>query len=255
MTSELLKEQRGNVFVLTLNRPHARNAMNYELALALSETIDEFERNDDLRVCVITGAAGTFCTGMDLKGFSQGAPRPNIPGRGFGGITETPPKKVMIAAIEGYALAGGFELALACDLLVAADDAKFGLPEVKRGLAASAGGLLRLANRIPHHVAMEYALTGDMLTAARAYELGLLNRVTGRGAALEVALTLAATITQNGPLSVAASKRVMIESRDWKRQEMFENQKHILSPIFDSKDAREGALAFTEKRLPVWTGT
>jgi enoyl-CoA hydratase len=182
MTDTLVKEIRGNVMVLTINRPEARNAMDFETATAIAAALDELDARDDLSIAVLTGAGNTFCSGMDLKGFLAGK-RPSIPGRGFGGVTERPPRKVLIAAVEGYALAGGFELVLACDLVVASREAKFGLPEVKRGLAAAAGGLMRLPRRVPYHVAMEYSLTGDMLPATRAYELGLVNRLTEAGGA------------------------------------------------------------------------
>jgi enoyl-CoA hydratase len=165
-----------------------------------------------------------------------------------------PPAKPLIAAVEGYALAGGFELALACDLIVAARDAQFGLPEVKRGLAASAGGLLRLPKRLPYHVAMECILTGDMFGAERLAQLGLVNRLTEPGGALDAALALAQTIAANGPLAVAASKQVASQSGEWPLAEMFDRQAVITAPVFSSQDAREGAAAFAEKRPPVWKG-
>lgn len=251
--SSLLVDIHGHVMVMTLNRPQVKNAADFELASAMAAAIDQLESDPDLRVGIITGAGGNFCTGMDLKGFLKGS-RPSIPGRGFCGLTEAPPKKVLIAAIEGYALAGGFEVALACDLLVASREAKFGLPEVKRGLVASAGGMMRLPQRLPFHIAMECILTGDFLGAEGAYNFGLLNRLTEPGKALDSALELAQTIAGNGPLSVATSKRVVTESADWSRTEMFERQRDIVAPVFTSADAREGALAFAEKRKPVWTG-
>src|SRR5690606_28007307 len=156
------------------------------------------------------------------------------------GLVEAPPKKVLIAAVEGYALAGGFELALACDLIVAARDAKFGLPEVRRGLIASGGGLLRLPRRMPFHLAMEYALTGEVLGAEQAHRHGLVNRLAEPGQAIEAALALAADIAANGPLAVAATKRVIVESADWDRAEMFERQRPITAPVFASADAKEG---------------
>ncbi len=251
--SPLLVEIHGHVQVMTLNRPQVKNAANFELATAMAAAIDQLEARDDLRVGIITGAGGNFCTGMDLKGFLQGS-RPSIPGRGFCALTEAPPKKVLIAAIEGYALAGGFELALACDLLVASREAKFGLPEVKRGLVAAAGGMMRLPQRLPFHIAMECILTGDFLGAERAYQYGLLNRLSEPGQALQDALALAEVSAANGPLAVATSKRIVTESADWPQAEMFERQRKISEPIFSSADAREGAAAFAEKRKPVWTG-
>jgi enoyl-CoA hydratase len=190
---------------------------------------------------------------MDLKAFLRGE-QVSQPGRGLAGLTYRPPAKPLIAAVEGYALAGGFELALACDLIVAAEDAKFGIPEVKRGLAAAAGGLLRLPQRIPPNVAMEYALTGDFFSAADAQRYGLANRVTASGQALDGAIELAERITANAPLSIAATKEVIVKSADWTAESMWSNQEQIIGPVFGSADAREGASAFAEKRAPVWRG-
>lgn len=253
MADSLQLEVRGNVLVMTMHRPEARNAMDRATAQALAAALDELDARDDLRLGVITGAGGTFCSGMDLKGFLRGE-RPTVEGRGFAGLTEKPPRKVLIAAVEGYALAGGFEIVLACDLVVASTAAKFGLPEVKRGLVASAGGLMRLPRRIPFHVAMEHALTGEMLDAARAHTLGLVNRLAEPGRALEQALALAEAVAANGPLAVATSKRIVSESADWDQAEMFERQWPIAAPVFDSADAREGSAAFAQKRAPNWTG-
>jgi enoyl-CoA hydratase len=253
MADSLQTEVRGNVLVMTIHRPEARNAMDQATAHALADALDELDARDDLRLGVITGGGGTFCSGMDLKGFLRGE-RPSVEGRGFGGLTERPPRKVLIAAVEGYALAGGFELVLACDLVVASRAAKFGLPEVKRGLVASAGGLMRLPRRIPFHVAMEYALTGDMLDAERAQSYGLVNRLSESGQALDEALKFAAVVAANGPLAVATSKRIVTESADWSREEMFALQRPIAAPVFTSADAREGSAAFAEKRAPNWTG-
>ncbi|PVX82685.1 crotonase/enoyl-CoA hydratase family protein [Paraburkholderia unamae] len=253
MSDELLIEYRDGIQILTINRPEARNACTKAVAEAIAAALDELARRDDLRLAIITGAGGTFCAGMDLKGFLKGE-RPSLPGRGFAGITEAPPGKPLIAAVEGYALAGGFELALASDLVVAANNAQFGLPEVKRGLCAAAGGLLRLQQQLPERIAMELVLTGDMFGAQRAYEFGLVNRLTPPGEALAGALELAQKIVANGPLAVAASKRVMRESRDWTSAEMFTRQREITDPVFASADAREGAAAFAEKRKAVWQG-
>ena len=252
-TAELLVETRGPVLIMQLNRPQARNAATLEMAEAMASALDALDSQPELRVGIITGAGGSFCAGMDLKGFLQGK-RPSLPGRGFCGLTMRPPAKPLIAAVEGYALAGGFEVALACDLIVAARDAKFGLPEVKRGLAASAGGLLRLPKRLPYHVAMECILTGDMFGAERFAQLGLVNRLTEPGGALDAALALAQAIAANGPLAVAASKQVASQSGEWPLAEMFDRQAVITAPVFSSQDAREGAAAFAEKRAPVWKG-
>ncbi|QEZ46707.1 crotonase/enoyl-CoA hydratase family protein [Cupriavidus oxalaticus] len=253
MSDTLQLETRGNTLLITMNRPQARNAMDFETATALAAAIDQLESRDDLAVAILTGAGGTFCSGMDLKGFLEGK-RPSLPGRGFGGLTEKPPRKVLIAAVEGYALAGGFELALACDLIVSSKAAKFGLPEVKRGLVAGAGGLMRLPRRVPYHIAMEYALTGNMLGAEQAHAYGLINRLTEPGEALQGALALADEIGANGPLAVAVSKQIVADSADWSNEEMFERQRPLMAPVFTSADAREGAAAFAEKRKPVWTG-
>ena len=190
---------------------------------------------------------------MDLKAFLRGEVT-RVEGRGILGIAMTPPKKPLIAAVEGYALAGGFEAMLACDLTVAARNAQFGIPEVKRGLAAAAGGLLRLPRVIPQRIAMELALTGDMISAERAAQYGLVNILTEPGEALAEAKKLAARIIANAPLSVAASKRVINEQRDWPLGEMFARQQEITAPVLASADAREGAAAFAEKRKPDWKG-
>ena len=219
----------------------------------MAAALDALDANPALSVGIITGAGGTFCAGMDLKGFLQGK-RPSIPGRGFCGITMQPPKKPLIAAVEGYALAGGFEVVLACDLIVASRAAQFGLPEVKRGLAASAGGLMRLPKRLPYHIAMECILTGDMFGAERAAQLGLINRLTDAGGALDAALQLAQAGAANGPLSLIASKQVAAESGEWSRAQMWDKQDAITTPVFESQDAREGAAAFAEKRKPAWKG-
>ncbi len=247
----LLVETRGNIQIMTLNRPEARNAVSLEMAQAMAAALDAFDADPALSVGIITGAGGSFCAGMDLKGFLQGK-RPTIPGRGFCGITIKPPRKPIIAAVEGYALAGGFEVVLACDLIVASREARFGLPEVKRGLAAAGGGLLRLPRRLPYHLAMECILTGDMLSAERAQQNGLINRMTEPGGALDAAIELANAVAANGPLSLVASKQVVGESADWSREEMFDRQAAITDPVFASQDAREGAAAFAETRKPVW---
>ncbi len=253
MTEVVTTEAHNGVLIITLNRPESKNAVNRALALKMVEAIDQLEADHTLRAAVITGAGNTFCSGMDLKAFVSGE-TPHIEGRGFGGLTEYTPKKPLLAAIEGYALAGGFELAISCDLIVAAETAKFGIPEVKRGLAAAAGGLCKLPKQIPYRIAMELALTGDFISAQRASDLGLINQVVSEGEALEAARRLAAKIAENGPLAVAASKKVVCSSQDWNSTEMNERQNEILSPVFVSEDAIEGATAFAEKRRPNWKG-
>ncbi len=251
--SEVLVEVEDGLVIITINRPEAKNAVNRAVSYGVCAAVDELDRRDDLRVGILTGAGGTFCSGMDLKAFLRGEVT-RVEGRGILGIAMTPPKKPLIAAVEGYALAGGFEAMLACDLTVAARDAKFGIPEVKRGLAAAAGGLLRLPRAIPQRIAMELALTGDMISAERAAQFGLINILTEPGQALAEAKKLAARIIANAPLSVAASKRVINEQRDWSVAEMFARQQEITAAVLASEDAREGAAAFAQKRKPDWKG-
>jgi len=252
-SSEVLVEASEGILTITINRPAAKNAMTLYAATRIAAALDELDARDDLRIGILTGAGGTFCAGMDLKGFLRGE-RPSLPGRGFGGLTRKPPSKPLIAAVEGYALAGGFELVLACDLVVASETAQFGVPEVKRGLAATAGGLMRLPRQLPSRIALELVLTGDMFPATRAYQYGLINRLVPAGHTLDEARRLAATIAGNGPLSVAASKRVVIESQDWSSEEMWDKQAALTEHVFVSQDAREGSAAFAEKRKPVWQG-
>lgn len=251
--SEVISEIDNGVLTITLNRPKARNAANRALAEGVCAAIDQLESDPNLRVAVITGAGGTFCSGMDLKGFVSGE-TPYIDGRGFAGLTEYRAKKPIIAAVEGYVLAGGMEMAISCDMIIAAEDAKFGIPEVKRGLAAGAGGLYRLPRQIPERIAMEMALTGDFFSSQRAYELGLINQVVESGGALAAAQEMATKIAANGPMAVAASMMVVSQAQDWTLDEAFEQQSKHLSPVFTSEDAIEGATAFAEKRAPNWKG-
>jgi enoyl-CoA hydratase len=246
-------EVTDGVAVITINRPEARNAVNGDVARGIAAAVEEFDARKDISVLVLTGAGGTFSAGMDLKGFLTGD-APIAPGRGFGGIAERPSAKPVIAAVEGYALAGGFELVLACDLVVASEEAKFGLPEVRRGLVAGAGGLLRLPRRIPYHVAMEIALSGEHFPAARLAAVGLVNKLVPAGQALPAAMELAGRVALGAPLALAASKRVIVESADWPANEAFARQGEVIGPVFRSKDAMEGAAAFAEKRLPAWRG-
>ena len=245
-------EVEDGVLIVTMNRPEAKNAMSKALAEGISAAMDRLEAEDDLRCAILTGAGGTFCSGMDLKGFLRGE-RPSIEGRGFGGLTEWTPKKPVIAAVDGYALAGGMELALSCDLIVANSGSKFGIPEAKRGLAAAAGGLIKLPRQIPPRIAMELALTGNFIDAKRAYELGFINRIV-EGPALEGAKELAWTIAENGPLALIASKAIVRDSHSWSDDEMWQKQAAYIAPVFVSADAREGSLAFAEKRKPNWQG-
>jgi enoyl-CoA hydratase len=248
---EVLVHEDGGVLVITINRPEQRNAMTRAASLAIASALDDLESRSDLSVAVLTGAGGTFCAGMDLKRFLAGEVV-SAPGRGFGGLTQAPPTKPLIAAVEGYALAGGFELVLACDLVVAGAGARFGLPEVKRGLVAKAGGLLRLPQRLPRAIALELVLTGDFLGAERAAAFGLVNRVVPDGDALAGAMELARSIAANAPLAIATSKRIMDEAVSWPVDEWWTRQDVIADPVFRSADAEEGARAFAERRPPVW---
>jgi enoyl-CoA hydratase len=252
-TSEVLTERRDAVLVITINRPEQRNAINAAVAEGIGTALDELDADGGLAIGIITGAGKGFCAGMDLKAFVTGE-RPWYADRGFAGITQRSATKPLIAAVEGFAVAGGLEVAIACDLIVAAKGAKLGIPEVKRSLVAAGGGLLRLPRLLPRAVAFEMALTGDPILAERAYELGMVNRLAEPGETLDVALELAAAITPNGPLGVTGSKRILNESLDWPDAEFFERQQAISGPIFDSEDAKEGATAFAEKRAPVWKG-
>lgn len=253
MSDEVLVDVADGIMTVTLNRPKAKNAANKALAEGVAAAMDELDSNDDIKVAILTGAGGTFCAGMDLKAFVSGE-TPQIPGRGFAGLTEASPRKPLIAAVEGYALAGGLELAISCDLIVTADNAKFGIPETKRGLAAAAGGLMKLPRQIPPRIAMELALTGEFIDAQRAAELGLVNHVVEAGKALDAAKELATKIVANGPLAVAVSKQVILESADWNAEEMWKKQGELVMPVFGSEDAIEGATAFAEKRAPNWKG-
>jgi enoyl-CoA hydratase len=249
----VLTERRERILVIKLNRPDQRNAINAAVAAGIAAALDLLDGDDELTLGVLTGEGKGFCAGMDLKAFVA-AESPHVGDRGFAGITRRASVKPLIAAIEGFAVAGGLEVALACDLIVAARGAKLGIPEVKRSLVAAGGALLRLPRAIPRGVAMELALTGDPISAERAHELGLVNRLAEPGQALETALELAEAIASNGPLALAATKRIMRESVDWPEHEFFERQGEIAGPVMASEDAREGARAFAERRPPQWRG-
>jgi enoyl-CoA hydratase len=249
----VLTERRGRVLTITINRPDQRNAVNAAVAQGIAAATDQLDADPDLGVGVLTGAGKGFCAGMDLKAFVAGE-RPHVAGRGFAGIVERPPAKPMIAAIEGFAVAGGLEIALACDLIVASRGARLAIPEVKRSLVAAGGALMRLPRALPRNIAGELALTGDPIDAERAHALGLVNRLTEPGEALNTSQQLADEIAANGPLALAATKRIVTESADWPDAEFFERQRPIVDPVFNSEDAREGAAAFAERRDPVWKG-
>jgi enoyl-CoA hydratase len=252
VSEAVLREHRGRILVITINRPEARNAANKAVAEGLAAACDELDDTPELSVGVLTGAGGNFCAGMDLKAFAAGE-LAYVPGRGLG-FTERPPRKPLISAVEGHAVAGGTELVLATDLVVAAKDAKFGIPEVKRGLVAAGGGLLRLPHRIPYQKALELALTGESFTAEQGAQWGFVNVLTEPGEALDGAIALAERITANGPLAVAVTKEIMVKSAGWSQDEIWQKQGELIAPVFTSHDAKEGAIAFAEKRAPNWTG-
>ncbi len=252
-TQEVRTERIGSTLLITLDRPQARNAVNAAVATGLAEALDLLESDPTLRAGVLTGADGTFSAGMDLKAALTGE-SPEIPGRGFGGLTEAELSKPLIAAVEGWAMGGGFELTLGCDLIVAAEDAKFGLPEVKRGLIAAGGGVIRLPKRIPHHVAMEFLLTGEPFSAPRAERLGLVNRVVPPGEAAAVALQLAEQLAANAPLALAAVKKIVRAADGVPDALAFTAQRAEMPQLMGSADVREGMRAFAERRVPQWTG-
>jgi enoyl-CoA hydratase len=249
----VLAERRGNVLLITINRPDVRNAVNGAVAEGIAGALEQLDGDDELSVGVLTGAGGYFSAGMDLGAFVKGE-SPWFGDRGFAGIAQRAARKPLIAAIEGFAVAGGMEIALACDLIVAAKGARMGIPEAKRSLVAAGGALLRLPQRMPYHVVMELALTGDPLPADRFYEFGVVNRLAEPGTAVDVAIELAERLAKNGPLAVIASKRILQEQYDWSAEEMWEKQGAISGPVFSSEDSKEGASAFKEKREPVWKG-
>ena len=249
----VLAERRDDVLTITINRPAQRNAVNHEVAVQLAAALDELDSDPTLSVGVLTGAGGTFSAGMDLKAFANGQ-TPILPGRGLGGLTQAVVRKPLIAAVEGWALGGGFELVLACDVIVAAQDATFGLPEVKRGLIAGEGGVIRLPRRIPYHVALTVLLTGEPISAADAKQYGLVSELTASGAALAGAQEVAQRIARNAPLALAAVKQVLRETQGLNDAEAFTRQAEDASSLLNSQDAHEGALAFAEKRPPVWQG-
>lgn len=254
MSDAVLTERRGHTLLITLNRPEARNAVNHDLAVGIASALDELNSDEELRAGVVTGAGKGFCAGFDLKSFIAGDADPYAGDRGFAGIVRRPPEKPLVAAIEGFAFAGGMEIALSCDLIVAAEGALFAIPEVKVGLVAAAGGLLRLPRRIPHHIAMQMVLTGEPITAARAYEVGLVNELTEPGQALARALELANRVAVNAPIALRLTKAIATQAPLLPEPQAWALQDEISQPIFDTEDAREGATAFAERRSPVWNG-
>lgn len=242
------------VATITIDRPAVRNAIDKPTADALAAVLDAVDDRDDVTVAILTGAGEHFSAGMDLKAVAAGGPRPITESRGGFGIVERPPGKPLIAAVEGACLGGGFEIALACDLIVVAENARLGLPEVRRGLVAAAGGVLRLPRRIPRAIAMELAITGEPLAVSRAYELGLVNRVVPAGQALAGAREIATMVAANAPLAVKTTKHLVTATSSWPEDEAFARQAPLVQAVRESADAAEGAKAFVERRPPVWTG-
>lgn len=251
-SQRILTERRGGILVVTINRPEARNAFDSKSSEAMEAAMDLLDQDRDLFVGIITGAGGTFSAGADLKEAASGSPRRQL-ARGGSGIQERPPRKPLIAAVEGYAVGGGFETCLACDLIVAARDARFGLPEVRHNLLATSG-LLRLPRRIPYHLAMELALTGAFKDAPWFERYGLINRLAEPGKALDEALKLAESLLVNGPIALAATKEIIFQMADKRYEEACVQQMPLIQKVLESEDSHEGLRAFVEKRKPVWKG-
>lgn len=245
----VLTEQRDRVLVITLNRPDAMNAINGALSTGLVDAVARLDGDDGLTSGVLTGAGKGFCSGMDLKAFAAGediGPMMQFIRQGS--------QKPLVGAIEGFALAGGLELALTCDLLVAAEGSRLGIPEVKVGLFAAGGGLQRLPSRVGFGKAMEMALSGDPILAEEAHQVGLVSRVTGKGEALQGAIDLAESMAANAPLAVKASKQLIWAAVNGSEPDFWEAQKPLMSSVFSSEDAKEGPAAFAQKRKPNWSG-
>src|SRR4051812_12895321 len=246
-------ERRGHIALLTLNHPDARNAISPEVSQTMAGLLDEIEADDDLRAVVLTGAGDVFSAGADLKGVAQGRGMDIARGKGgVAGIVNRDFPKPVIAAVNGPALAGGFEIVLSCDLVVAADSARFGIPEVQRGLMAAAGGLIRLPKRVPLAIALELAMTGDPIDAQRALALGLVNRVVPAGEVLDAACALANRIGENSPIAVRLSRQLVREAAEMPEADGWQRTNELAVQVFASGDAVEGATAFAEKRKPLW---
>jgi enoyl-CoA hydratase len=253
MTATVKTERRGNILVITLDRPAVRNAVDLTTAAALEAAADLLDSDDSLFLGVLTGAGSTFSAGADLKAIARGE-RPTTARRGGFGFLAQPPNKPVIAAVEGFAVGGGFELCLACDLIVAARGAKLGLPEVRHNLIAVGGGLFRLPKRMPYHLAMELALSGELRDAEFFHQRGIINRITDDGEALDAALAWAAALLENGPTALAATKQIVRGCIDWSEAQAWHEQLAPAARARGSEDRAEGLQAFAEKRKPVWKG-
>jgi enoyl-CoA hydratase len=250
MTDTVLTDVRDSVLVITLNRPDAVNAIDTDMARGLLDAVQRLDSEPGLAAGVLTGAGRGFCSGLDLKAFATSGPP-----KGLARFLKAGSSKPLIAAIEGVALAGGLEIALTCDLLVAARDARFGIPEARVGLLAAGGALFRLPRRIPYGIALEMALTGAPVSAEEAHGYGLVNRLTETGSALDEALEMASRIAANAPLSLRATKQLMREALALPESEFWDVQLSYVNDVFRSNDAKEGAAAFAHKRRPEWSGT
>ncbi len=249
----VLLERRGSTALLTLNRPDARNAISPEVSQTMAGLLDEIEADPALRAVVLTGAGEVFSAGADLKVVAQGRGMEIARGKGgFAGITTRNFPKPLIAAVNGPALAGGFEIVLSCDLVVAADSSRFGIPETQRGLMAAAGGLIRLPKRVSLAIALELAMTGDPIDASRALDLGLVNRVVPRDRVIDEACALAERIAENSPVAVRLSRQLVREAAEMSEADGWKRTNELVLDVFASGDAVEGATAFAEKRKPVW---
>jgi enoyl-CoA hydratase len=250
----VLVERLDSTLLITIDRPGVKNALDLAVAEGIAAAVDALDADPALKIGVLTGAGGNFSSGMDLKAFAATGQKPVIPGRGLAGFAEAPPAKPLIAAVEGYALAGGFEVALACDLIVASREATFGLPEVRRGLLAAGGGLVRLPRLLPPRVAAEIILTGEFVSAERMAEHGVVSRLTDPGGAVDAALELAAKIAANAPLAVAGARRMLRLAPDLDEAALWAEMRKLNAEVGSSEDAQEGARAFAEKRPPEWQG-